>query len=537
MDEFAGYCRVCNEVHALPMTEEAKAEARSRMSAVRSAISPEKGRMIGVLIGRTFDHRRVVLQAYSGTTHLAGLGLGWAATTRCSDETQSEEGATFALLEKLSAEIEGLRWPQVCADYHEAQAVFREAHNTLQAARRQAKARRAQARREAPGDDALHERLRNASWDEGVRYRNALKALREPLDREHQRYHEVKAQLHALRAKRKQLSRRLQESFDRTHTLTNFRGASLTPDEAYIGDSPPPGTGECAVPKLLQDAARRGIRPLALAEVWVGATQSEPSRVEGTAYGPCAERCQRILGHLLCGAETPRPPALNLTVLDEGDTWIAVSKPGGLLSTPGRGEDKLDSVLTRVRRHWGRGAAARAVHRLDMDTSGVMLLATDAESQGVLQKQFIARRVEKTYLAWVTGELEPATGEITLPLGSLEGQSRKQTVDPQGRNAISAYEVLGSSAGRSLVVFYPRTGRTHQLRVHALEGLGAPIIGDELYGVAGEHLVLHAWRLQFTDPSTNAHVSIMCPLPDHWPPETLQMLPAGVTRPCGPSRR
>ena len=524
MENFAGYCRVCGEVHSLPMTKEALAEARARIDVVRATLTPEKGRMVGVLIGRCPKDREVILQAYSGTTRLPGLELGWAATTRRLDETQAEEDATFPYLGELSAQIKQLQWPQVRADYHQAQATFKEGQRVLQEARSQARAQRAQARQQAPEDAELQVRLRNESWDESVRYREALQTLREPLDRAHQRHHEVMAQIKALKTTRKQLSRRLQESLDKAHSLTNFRGVSRSLEEAHLGEHTPPGTGECAAPKLLQDAARRGIRPLALAEVWVGATQPTPSRVEGEAYGPCLERCQAILGHLLCGAETPRAAALDLTVLDEGDTWVAVSKPGGLLSTPGRGKDKIDSVLARVRRYYSRGAMAQALHRLDMETSGVMLLGISASSQALIQKQFVDRSVDKIYLAWVAGVLAMGEGDIALPLAAEERHRRKQVVDPKGREAISGYQVLGSRDGRSLVVFRPRTGRSHQLRVHASEGLGAPIVGDELYGVAGERLLLHAWRLNFCDPTTGARVQLVCPLPEGWPIETMEMV-------------
>ncbi len=523
--EFSGHCERCGVTHALPATEAALREARARMTAVRRALTEEKGRMLGVLLGRDHLEREVILKAYSGTTPLEGLELGWAPTTRRVEATQDEEADTFVELNALSAQIEALEFPRFQAELAQAKEIYAGQLATLQAARREAKAGRAAIRAEAPEDAALHERLRQASWDANTQYRKTLAALRVPITEAHARHEAVLAEMQVLKTARRTLSNRLQSAFWEEHTLINFRGVALPMKEAHSRDTALlPGAGECAAPKLLQDAARRGLRPTALAEIWVGPTQSEPRREQGEAYGPCDERCLPILGHLLCGADAPaaRSARLALELLAEGGSWVAVAKPAWLLAVPGRGPEKIDSVVTRVRHFYGAGAAAQAAHRLDMETSGVMVVALDGVSQAHFHDQFLGQTTHKTYLAWVEGSPAEPEGLIDLPLRPVARKQRRQGVHPEGKPAQSAYRILGRCGGRTLVRFTPLTGRSHQLRVHAAspEGLGAPIVGDSLYGEEAPFLFLHAWKFSFDDPDTGGRVSVTCPLPEHWPAET-----------------
>jgi len=219
---------------------------------------------------------------------------------------------------------------------------------------------------------------------------------------------------------------------------------------------------------------------------------------------------------------------LALDLLTEGNSWVAVAKRAWLLAVPGRGPEKIDSVVTRVRHFYGAGAAAQAAHRLDMETSGVMVVALDGQSQAHFHDQFLAQTTDKTYLAWVDGAPKNTEGVIDQPLRPVNRGHRRQGVFADGKAAQSAYRVLGHHANRTLIQFKPLTGRSHQLRVHAAakEGLGTPIVGDSLYGVEGPYLYLHAWAFSFDDPDTGDRITVRCPLPDHWPPETRSLIDA-----------
>ncbi|MDD2464656.1 MAG: RluA family pseudouridine synthase [Desulfobulbus sp.] len=200
---------------------------------------------------------------------------------------------------------------------------------------------------------------------------------------------------------------------------------------------------------------------------------------------------------------------LEIEVLYQDQDLVVVNKPGGLLAVPGRGPDKQDCVTARVRRLIPECIAQPAVHRLDMDTSGLMVLGLTVESHRHLSGQFAERRVAKRYLALLTGKVMEEAGEIQLRF-RLDPQNRPyQVYDPvQGKLGITQWQRRTVVAGQSLIEFTPLTGRTHQLRLHAAHplGLGHPIVGDRLYGSGqrGDTLCLHAAWLQFFHPASGA---------------------------------
>lgn len=198
-------------------------------------------------------------------------------------------------------------------------------------------------------------------------------------------------------------------------------------------------------------------------------------------------------------------PQMHLLYRDEA--LVVVEKPGGLLAVPGRGPDKQDSVVSRLREMLPWCIEQPAVHRLDMDTSGLMVLGLTREAHRHLSMQFAERRVTKQYLALLDGILPMEAGEISLPFRLDPERRPYQVYDPvQGKVGVSRWRKLDSREGRTLVEFIPLTGRTHQLRLHASHplGLGCPIVGDRLYGsgIFGQPLMLHATRLQFQHPAT-----------------------------------
>lgn len=207
-----------------------------------------------------------------------------------------------------------------------------------------------------------------------------------------------------------------------------------------------------------------------------------------------------------------------LKIVYRDPAFVVVEKPGGLLAVPGRGEDKQDCVVARLRGLLPETIAQPAVHRLDMYTSGLMVLAVTAEAHRQLSRQFEERRVEKRYIALLDGLVAGEAGEIRLPFRLDPDNRPYQIHDPlRGKMGITRWRLLAVENGRTRIEFTPLTGRTHQLRLHAAHrlGLGVPIVGDRLYGHGreGERMLLHAAHLAFAHPSTGEPVSLDSPAP------------------------
>ncbi len=313
---------------------------------------------------------------------------------------------------------------------------------------------------------------------------------------------------------RRMVSRHVMRQIHDTYRVANARGECRPLRELYAPSEPPGGAGDCAAPKLLAYAFAHGLRPLALAEFWWGAPPPTGGRISGAFYPACREKCGPLLPFMLEGLEVaaprrfepPKANALELRIVYEDDRILVIDKPAGLLSVPGRA-GREDSVLARVRE---REPQVQLVHRLDLDTSGLLVAARDADAYAALQRQFLRRTVQKRYVAMVEGHPLSDRGVIELAMRVDIHDRPRQIVDPvHGRKAVTEWHVLEAGEKRTRVALFPRTGRTHQLRVHAAHplGLAAPIVGDRLYGYEGERLMLHAEALSFLHPATGERVS------------------------------
>lgn len=316
-------------------------------------------------------------------------------------------------------------------------------------------------------------------------------------------------------------SRRLQDWLFEQYVVVNGRGEQRSIRQIFAdrGLVPPGGTGDCAAPKLLQYALSHDLRPIAIGEFWYGASPAREVRRAGAFYPACTGKCGPLLGYMLQGVDVEPNPLesdahwhLSDPVVRYEDTALIVAeKPAGMLAVPGRPVEgvpprhSLQDWLTGY-----CGGPVLACHRLDMDTSGLMVFAKTAEVQAALQQQFEKREVSKVYLARVmAGDKALKAGDrgkITLPLAPDWYDRPRQMVDPeQGKTAVSDYEVLEvRDDGSAFVRLIPYTGRTHQLRVHCAHpsGLGRPIVGDRLYGGSpADRLMLHAARLSFRHPA------------------------------------
>ena len=287
--------------------------------------------------------------------------------------------------------------------------------------------------------------------------------------------------------------------------------------ELFAPGEPPGGAGDCAAPKLLAWAQALGLAPIALAEFWWGPPPATGDRAHASFYPACRGKCGPILPWLMRGLDAEPAPAFGggAIAADEPrvrfeDEWLAiVDKPVGLLSVPGRSGHLRDSVLVRAQRRW---PGATVVHRLDLDTSGLMLVAKDAATHAALQRAFAERRIDKRYVAWLDGVLMGQAGTIELPLRvDLDDRPRQVVDHVHGKAAVTEWRVLAREPGRTRVALVPRTGRTHQLRVHAAQGLGVPIAGDRLYGRPAARLFLHAEAIAFDHPHTGARIAVESP--------------------------
>ena len=329
------------------------------------------------------------------------------------------------------------------------------------------------------------------------------------------------AEIRQLREARKRRSAALQQELFAHFRMRNARGEVCDLCQIFADTDrkvPPAGAGECAAPKLLQYAYLHGLRPLAMAEFWWGCPPKNELRRQGCYYPACKEKCEPILRFMLQGLSVEPNPLqanasqgrLELEVLYEDDDLMVVHKPAGLLSVPGKLD--TDSVWQRIRQSCPDATGPLVVHRLDMATSGLLVVAKTKRVHQNLQAQFLHRTVEKRYVALLEGMVRQPEGEISLPLRPNPADRPRQVVDPvHGKPAVTRYRVLGYEAGgRTRVAFFPLTGRTHQLRVHAAHpsGLDAPIVGDMLYGKAADRLYLHAESLSFTHPVTGERLTI-----------------------------
>ena len=326
----------------------------------------------------------------------------------------------------------------------------------------------------------------------------------------------LNAQLEPLRQERRTRSAALQQRLFAEFRMLNAEGNTQNLCEIFVSTpqhTPPAGAGECAAPKLLQYAYLRNLHPLCMAEFWWGASPKGEVRQHGNFYPSCNSKCKPILLYMMQGLTVDPNPLENITppepvILWEDDYLVVIDKPEGMLSVEGK--SGVISVQEWAVKRYPEASGPMIVHRLDQSTSGILVVAKDKATHKALQEQFISRSVEKQYIALLDGTIDKASGRISLPL-KLDYEHRpRQMVAADGRSAITRYEVLEVKNGRTRIAFYPLTGRTHQLRVHAAheDGLNCPIVGDDIYGYGGSRLHLHAARLEFTHPHTLERIKI-----------------------------
>jgi len=316
----------------------------------------------------------------------------------------------------------------------------------------------------------------------------------------------------SLKKQRKEKSNDLQQTLFSKYAFLNKEKEQKNLLDIFDNPAlkPPAGSGECTAPKLLQHAFLNDLTPICMAEFWWGISPNSAIRKHKNFYPACQGRCKPILNHMLEGVKMDANLLLEnlaekqpLEIVYEDAVLLVVNKPAEFLSVPGK--DITDSVYTRIKAQYPNASGPLIVHRLDMSTSGILILTKTKEANKILQSQFIKRTIKKRYVALLDGEISENSGKIQLPLRVDLDDRPRQLVDFEyGKNAITDWEIIKKEKGKTKVHFYPITGRTHQLRVHAAhkDGLNTPIFGDDLYGKKENRLHLHAEFIEFSHPST-----------------------------------
>ena len=320
-----------------------------------------------------------------------------------------------------------------------------------------------------------------------------------------------------LKVRRKVMSEALQERIFRLFVVRTALGERRDLVEVFkqLGTLPPAGAGECCAPRLLNYAFNNGLKPVCMAEFWWGDSPTGEVRHHGHFYPACRSKCKPILDFMLQGLDVEDNPLeqptqdVELDIVYD-DQWLTVlNKPSGMLTVPGKALE--DSLLTRYQASHPEAHGPIVVHRLDQETSGLVVFAKDKETHKALQQQFEQHTISKCYVALLDGLVMQDEGVIDLPIRPDVDDRPRQRVDrEQGKPAVTRYHVLERRDGMTRVAFEPLTGRTHQLRVHAShpQGLNCPIMGDRLYGRAASRLMLHAQSITFTHPVTGKTISL-----------------------------
>lgn len=485
-----------------------------------------EGKMLGVLVCRheTEPQSTCFLAAFSGNVGGRSLIDGFVPPIYDLTDPDGEFKIREAEISELNSKIDELLDSDrlLCLERELADASRgRDMElDALKGTMAVSKARREQIRKGCTDDKVLDGLIRE-SQQEKAEFRRLKKVLDGVISDIQDRIALFHNEIKSLKKQRASMSENLQNWIFRQYIVHNASGekASIAEIFGQQGITPPGGTGECAAPKLLEYAHRNGLKPLAMGEFWYGKASGTAVRVHGHFYPSCTSKCGPLLGYMMNGLTLGRSnqsTGIEYNILFDDTDIIVAEKPSGMPSVPGLdGRVSLQELLEQ-----SYGQTIHAVHRLDMDTSGVILFAKTPEAGVELRKQFEDHTIRKCYKA----RLAPATSvhfstHISLPLAADYDERPRQKVDfKQGKPALTEYEIVSeNSDGTMDVLFHPTTGRTHQLRVHSAHALGLsrPIVGDLLYGgysisdtdCIPRRLHLHALSITFRHPRTGEELT------------------------------
>lgn len=516
-------CPFCYEPHPLALMA-AKRVQQYVASRDDWADELSAGKMLGVLVVRSEDSQLGYLAAFSG--NLAGSVRHDYFVPPVYDllDPQGEFKQGEAQITAINHELERMEQSPELADIRRRESLARQEQadeiGDFKALMTRHKLERDERRQRGNLTPENQEALLNQS-----RYEKAeLKRIRQ---RHEARISGIVEEMDvfcrnmaAMRARRKAMSEALQERIFRLFVVSNARGERRDLVEVFkpLGTLPPAGAGECCAPRLLNYAFVNHLLPVCMAEFWWGASPVGEVRHHGHFYPACRSKCKPILDFMLQGLDVEDNP-LEQPMGDAGldiiydDRWLTVvNKPSGMLTVPGKALE--DSLLTRYQAAHPEATGPIVVHRLDQETSGLVLFAKDKASHKALQQQFENHTISKRYIALLDGVVQQDEGVIDLPIRPDVDDRPRQRVDHEhGKPAVTRYRVLERRGPVTRIELEPLTGRTHQLRVHASHplGLNCPIVGDRLYGTASSRLMLHAQSITFTHPATGRELSVEAP--------------------------
>lgn len=491
------------------------------------------GKMFGVMVVQHQNGDLGYLAAFSGKLGESNYHKGFVPTVyNTLDETGFYKKGE-AELNRLNAEIERLEREPIMgkakSDLSAAETHYESELKTFKITLKTKKKER-NIKREAAKETLTSEAFEVLLEDlksESIYYHFRLKDLKKDWEAkiEAAKHHldSLLKPIEALKEKRATLSASLQKRLHEQYRFLNAEGNTKDLLDIFKDAMvpPPAGSGECAAPKLFQYAYENNLKPIAMAEFWWGASPKSEVRKYKQFYPSCRSKCEPILGHMMQGLDVEDNPIQTvseynapLDIVYEDDYLLLVNKPHEFLSVPGK--HIQESVLTKMKRYLPKAKGPLLVHRLDMSTSGLLLVAKNEKTHKNLQKQFIERAIKKRYVALLDGEVSTKSGTIDLPLRvDLDNRPQQLVCYQHGKPAKTKYKVVSVENGKTRIYFYPITGRTHQLRVHAahIDGLNTPILGDDLYGKRQERLHLHAEQLTFTHPVTLEVIDIHCKAP------------------------
>ena len=489
------------------------------------------GKMFGVLVVKKTDNSLGYLAAFSGK--LADKSLPdkfvppiFNMRTEGNFYIQGEKK-----IEKIGAEIQLLKKDEnylslkkslkkLSKKIEEDLAAQRKKMKTSKLSRRLQK-KEAESNLDATNFNILNKKLIQESYNDQFYYKELQEYYFYKIEESKTLLADFENKIIGLMALRKKTSAILQNTlFEKYQFLNQFKEQKGILDIFNNPSSmPPAGAGDCSAPKLLQYAFQHHLTPIALAEFWWGISPNSEIRKHKNFYPSCQSRCKPILNHMLEGIEMNENlihknllKNQELRIVFEDDDIIIVNKPPEFLSVPGK--EIKDSVYTRIKQKYPEATGPLIIHRLDMSTSGIIVLTKTKEANKIVQKQFIKRTVKKRYVALLSGKLTKKQGVIKLPLRLDLDDRPRQLVDfINGKKSETNWTVIAHNNNQTRIHFYPITGRTHQLRVHAAhkEGLNIPIKGDDLYGNKQDRLYLHAEFIEFVHPSSKKEISFTVP--------------------------
>jgi len=552
----------CYDPHPLCLLAAQELQQQIQSSQLLQLELKQTGKMFGVLLVKNTQGEVGYLSAFSGKLNLLESShqksINFVPAVFDLDAQADFYTEESNIINRLNSELDKLVANPLLAEYQNSidlklsqQNEQLDQHRTKMAVnRKKRKAQRSQLKENLTGDDLAQclKSLAQESIDDKNQLRDLKAVWHDLISDSQQKLNSLTVEIDRVKKTRKQLSTKLQKKLFKQYRLLNSAGVEKDLIELFQSapyPMPPAGTGDCAAPKLLQYAFKQNMKPLAIAEFWWGQAPKSEIRQHKKFYGACSGKCQPILGHMLEGMALDDNPLLvnpaegkALEIIYQDDAIVVVNKPSEFLSVPGKHIE--DSVYLRIKQQFPQASGSYIVHRLDMSTSGVMVLALTKRAQKNIQQQFVNRTIKKRYVALLEGNVEgkiegkvegrlavdtgkkliKKQGEINLPLrGDFDDRPKQLVCFEHGKKSKTQWEVIDTLDGKTKLYLYPESGRTHQLRVHCAhpQGLNMPILGDDLYGSNNygrnannkkpQRLYLHAQMLTLSHPITKEEMT------------------------------